>query len=97
MVPLTRRKCRSCDAEIYWVFTEHGNRMPIDADPRDDGNVALIQSPSGRRVRVLPPEGMFEDEDLTALQTGESIVCSLQYPPFLFRMKPYGVKAEPKP
>ena len=70
MVPLTRRKCRSCDAEIYWVFTEHGNRMPIDADPRDDGNVALIQSPSGRRARVLPPEGMFEDEDLTELRQG---------------------------
>ncbi|NCB06506.1 MAG: hypothetical protein EOM69_13420 [Clostridia bacterium] len=33
---------------------------------------------------------VIEDEDLTALQTGESLVCALHYPPFWFRVKRYG-------
>jgi hypothetical protein len=28
--------CRSCVAEIIWARTEHGNRMPLDADPIAD-------------------------------------------------------------
>ena len=38
-------------------------------------------------------EHVISDEDLTALQTGESIIATLHYPPFLFRLRPYG--AEP--
>jgi len=38
------------------------------------------------------PEPVITDGDLSALQTGECIVCVPQVPPFRFRMKPYKVK-----
>lgn len=31
--------CASCAAPIYWVSTAAGKWMPIDRQPRDDGNV----------------------------------------------------------
>ena len=34
--------CSSCQAQIYIVDTELGKRMPIDAKPRDDGNIIFI-------------------------------------------------------
>ena len=44
-------------------------------------------------VEQVMDEHVISDEDLTALQTGESIIATLHYPPFLFRLRPYG--AEP--
>lgn len=41
-------------------------------------------------IEQVMDQYIIEDEDLTAMQTGESIVATLHYPPFLFRMKPYG-------
>jgi hypothetical protein len=61
-------KCRSCEASIYWVFTEHGKRMPIDADPSAAGNVVLTVRLGGRIAVVLPPESLFEDEAITELR-----------------------------
>ena len=34
--------CRGCGAPIRWVRTVHGNLMPIDPDPDQDGNVELV-------------------------------------------------------
>ena len=33
--------CRSCGAEIRWAVTDNGKRIPLDAEPRDDGNVHI--------------------------------------------------------
>jgi hypothetical protein len=33
--------CRSCPAQIRWAVTTKGKRIPLDLDPRDDGNVTL--------------------------------------------------------
>lgn len=33
--------CRSCGAPIAWAETIAGKRMPLDPEPRDDGNVRL--------------------------------------------------------
>jgi len=41
-------------------------------------------------IEQVMDQYIIEDEDLTAMQTGESIVATLHYPPFSFRMKPYG-------
>ncbi len=41
--------CRGCGAPIRWVRTEHGNLMPLDADPDVDGNVELVD-PVGQTV-----------------------------------------------
>ncbi len=53
-------RCSSCGAVIWWGFTSKGKRMPLDAQPAEDGNVVvdwpggLLPSPSAApHVRVL--------------------------------------------
>jgi len=41
-------------------------------------------------VEQVVDEYVVCDEDLTALPTGESIISTMHYPPFRFRLKPYG-------
>lgn len=42
-------KCRSCGAAILWTTTTAtGKRIPLDADPHEDGNIALV--PAGAMV-----------------------------------------------
>lgn len=38
-------QCRSCGAPVIWLqpMTESGKRMPVDAEPRADGNVSIIE------------------------------------------------------
>ena len=31
--------CRTCEAAIVWARTASGKRVPLDAEPREDGNV----------------------------------------------------------
>ena len=45
-------------------------------------------------VEQVVDEHVIGDEDLTALQTGESIISTLHYAPFLFRLRPYGADAQ---
>lgn len=33
--------CRSCGAPIIWTRTAKGKAMPVDAEPRSDGEIAL--------------------------------------------------------
>jgi hypothetical protein len=37
----TTTRCRSCRAEIFWAATSHGKRMPVDAQPVEDGNLVI--------------------------------------------------------
>jgi hypothetical protein len=34
-------KCNSCRAEIRWVTSQGGKKMPIDAEPVSDGNLEI--------------------------------------------------------
>lgn len=43
-------------------------------------------------VEQVVDEHVIGDEDLTVLQTGECILSTLNYPPFLFRARPYGAE-----
>lgn len=45
-------KCKSCGAQIIWATTVAGKKMPLDAEPHEDGNVVLM--PAG--AMVLPKE-----------------------------------------
>lgn len=44
------RDCSNCRQPIMWAWTVTGDRMPIDADPVDNGNVMAFVD--GRRLRV---------------------------------------------
>jgi len=35
-------RCHGCGRPIQWVETMRGKRMPIDPEPRDDGNIILL-------------------------------------------------------
>lgn len=35
-------ECRSCGAEVIWVETEKGRRMPVDAESTEGGNIVLV-------------------------------------------------------
>ena len=41
-------RCKSCDAEILWVETTKGGKMPVDAGPRK--MVILVRGDHGHRV-----------------------------------------------
>lgn len=49
----TGRLCDSCDAEVFWVRFPSGKAMLVDAQPRSDGNVEVLETDGGLRVRVL--------------------------------------------
>lgn len=34
--------CNSCGAELLWVRTEAGKATPLDAQPTDNGNIAVV-------------------------------------------------------
>lgn len=39
--------CRSCAAPIRWGQTEGGNRIPLDPEPAEDGNVVVLRMVGG--------------------------------------------------
>jgi len=41
MHALTEDACQSCDARIVWVKTTHGGRMPLDAEPHEEGSILV--------------------------------------------------------
>lgn len=48
------KACRSCKRAIIWTRTHKGKRMPVDADPREDGNIVLREDPTGRVIAEYP-------------------------------------------
>jgi hypothetical protein len=56
--------CRSCGAAIRWATTASGKRMPLDRDPVDDGNLALIIDVGLDvvAVPVAPRQALLDDD-----------------------------------
>jgi hypothetical protein len=48
--------CKACDAEIIWLKTKNGKRMPVDAAPSSTGNCRIV----GGTVEVLGPRAVEE-------------------------------------
>lgn len=49
-------RCSSCGAAIFWAISVNGNRVPINAEPDEDGNVLVMQSrsnPDNKKCTVL--------------------------------------------
>lgn len=51
------RECRSCGGLIVWARTLRRRMMPVDAEPRSDGNLVLFGEASSPMVRVVRGEG----------------------------------------
>lgn len=47
-------RCQSCGAAILWAKTSKGKPIPLDAKPREDGNVVL--EPNGVAFVIGPLE-----------------------------------------
>lgn len=45
--------CRSCGAPILWAQTVNDRRIPIDADPVDDGNLVLTYPSPGTALALV--------------------------------------------
>lgn len=63
MKPATRHltHCRRCRAPIVWCLTTaNGRRQPVDFEPTEEGNVAVMQGPDGvlyvRTVTAARPD-----------------------------------------
>jgi hypothetical protein len=55
----------TCGAEIRWVLTENGSRMPIEPGPRPDGNLEMVATRAGMPVvRVWQPSLFPSDAPL---------------------------------
>ena len=41
LYPSTTR-CRSCSALVRWTVTAAGKKMPVDAEPKANGNIEIV-------------------------------------------------------
>lgn len=58
--------CRSCGAQIIWAVTTSGRRMPVDAAPVPNGNVALCPHPSpghAPTAHIVSPQAEAHQDD----------------------------------
>jgi hypothetical protein len=47
--------CRGCPAKIFWVKTDAGKMMPVDAEPTTTSSDAyVLYGPDGKRVTGPP-------------------------------------------
>ena len=60
---MKRAECRSCHAEIAFVATTHGGKMPIDFEPVADGTIAVVAGLAGE---IDPPLGVVLTDDALA-------------------------------
>lgn len=42
--------CKSCGAAILWALTDNGKRMPVNAEPVENGNLLLVADEDGPRA-----------------------------------------------
>lgn len=50
-------KCGSCGAAILWCRTAKGKRIPLDAVPRDDGNLVIVDGKAVTLTLVNEQQG----------------------------------------
>lgn len=56
---MTPDRCRTCKAPVRWVTTTSGRPMPIDPEPRADGNIMLDDHDVAHVVGANDPRGAW--------------------------------------
>lgn len=64
-------ECRTCGASIIWCVTDKNQRMPVDAEPAENGN--LLISLEGGQYFVTA--GRSEHSDGEPLYTSHFATC----------------------
>lgn len=61
--------CRDCRGRIRWALTLESKRMPIDADPSADGNLAVFfgAAHGGLLCRVLTAAEPLRDDEVQCM------------------------------
>ena len=80
--------------KMYNASKDKPRKHKAAAAPAEEASVLTLDRSDvfQQLVEQVMDEHVISDEDLTALQTGESIIATLHYPPFLFRLRPYGTE-----
>jgi hypothetical protein len=61
-------ECGWCPAQIEWAFTMRGKRIPIDALPDENGNLAVRRTESGRLLsRMLTTDSPLRPDERRAM------------------------------
>lgn len=65
-------RCDACGQPIVWATTERGRRIPLDPEPRPDGNVELIcvHGVDVARVVTAVREQELEQQAVAAIRAG---------------------------
>ena len=50
-------RCRSCQTEIVWAETEHGKRMPVDAEPDPERGSIVLREREGEAPLAIAGVG----------------------------------------
>jgi hypothetical protein len=45
--------CRSCGAELFYAVTAGGKRIPLDAEPHPEGNIAVTRLKDRTQAQTL--------------------------------------------
>lgn len=53
--------CNSCQAEVIWIVTTAGVRMPLDAQPVTEGRPLFVILPGGARVATAEDRRLHRD------------------------------------
>lgn len=61
--------CRTCGARIRWALTLESRRMPFDADPNTDGNLAVFAGAAhgGLLCRVITAAEPLRDHEVQCM------------------------------
>lgn len=69
-------RCRDCGAPVVWTLTTaNQRRMPVDAEPVEDGNVVLTSGNSGPEARVLTRAELDRRATRTGLYRSHFSTC----------------------
>lgn len=66
--------CRSCGADVLWAVTSRGKPIPIDPEPRPDGNIVVDPVERGR-PRSCHYATKLERAELTSLRVAHFVTC----------------------
>jgi hypothetical protein len=63
--------CRTCGARILWAISSNGRPIPVDLDPDEHGNLALVEGTGVGRLAIVRTRRELDDARLEALAAGE--------------------------